>query len=119
MKKSKRKTVVRANSKAEGEATPIDRSRLTEWYEVLKKCRIGLTSVALVLLVFILSDQAQDVLRALGQPGTVGLLLSFELLLWIWTLMNWSGAFWPRGRPREMAIKSHPPSKGGFFQHSA
>ena len=92
MKKSKHKSVERSVRKVKEETASFDRSRLSEWYEVLGKCRISLTSVVLVLLVFTLSDQAQDVLRALGQPGAAGQILSFEFLLSIWTLMNWSGA---------------------------
>ncbi|MBI3606151.1 MAG: hypothetical protein HY202_09040, partial [Nitrospirae bacterium] len=67
-------------------------SRRAQWYQVFKQSRISVISVVLVISIFILSDQAQDVLRSLAQPGVGGKIILFEILLWIWAFTNWYGA---------------------------
>ncbi len=66
------------------------RPRRVEWYEVLRQCRVSLLSVAVITAAFVWVPQAQDVLRALAEPGA-GLWL-FELLLLIWAMTVWHGA---------------------------
>ncbi len=65
---------------------------LAQWFLVLKKSRISLLSSALITTAFPVIPQAQDVLRALAEPGATCQLAMFELFLIIWATAVWYGA---------------------------
>lgn len=68
------------------------KSRLAEWYQVVKKCRVSIISLLVVAGAFAFAAQAQDVLRSLAQHGNGWQIVSFEPLLLTWAIFLWYAA---------------------------
>lgn len=62
----------------------------SDWYKVIRKCRISIISVILVVSALFV-PQGQDVLRSTAQGGKGYQICVFEIALISWALIVWYG----------------------------